>query len=257
MQLPVFCRRVGIDSSRFQKVIADALTGPEHEVLVLLPRGQGKTSLVAAFADQHLITTPNAAVYCAAASREQARILFEAATVRPAARDEHVVHRHLELRLVRRPRHSPKSSPLTSACSPPTRPPARAHADAGDHRRAARPPRRRGLSALKTAALKTPGARLIVISTAGQGADTPLGRLRARALAQPDVTTDGAFTDARGGGLRMLEWRCRRTAMSTTRLSSSKRTRRRGSPRKGSPAKRPRFRTSRTGGTTATSGVSV
>jgi hypothetical protein len=60
--------------------------------------------------------------------------------------------------------------------------------------------------ALKTAALKTPGARLVVISTAGQGADTPHGRLHARALAQPDVHTDGAFTDARGTGLRMLEW---------------------------------------------------
>jgi phage terminase large subunit-like protein len=49
---------------------------------------------------------------------------------------------------------------------------------------------------------KRPGAR---ISTAGSGPDTPLGRLRARALAQADVSTRGAFTDARGE-LRMLEW---------------------------------------------------
>lgn len=39
--------------------------------------------------------------------------------------------------------------------------------------------------ALLTALAKQPGAKLIVISSAGQGTDSPLGRLRARALAQP------------------------------------------------------------------------
>jgi phage terminase large subunit-like protein len=60
--------------------------------------------------------------------------------------------------------------------------------------------------ALRTATVKTPASRLIVISTAGQGADTPLGRLRARALGQPKVTRRGAFTDAQGPHLRLLEW---------------------------------------------------
>ena len=65
----------------------------------MLPRGQGKTSLVAALALMELVTRPGAAVYCAAASREQARILFEAADrYARALDDEHVVHRHLELR---------------------------------------------------------------------------------------------------------------------------------------------------------------
>jgi phage terminase large subunit-like protein len=45
-----------------------------------------------------------------------------------------------------------------------------------------------------------------VISTAGQGADSPLGRLRTRALAQPQVKRRGGFTDAHGPNLRMLEW---------------------------------------------------
>jgi phage terminase large subunit-like protein len=60
--------------------------------------------------------------------------------------------------------------------------------------------------ALRTAALKRADSRLVVISTAGQGADSPLGRLRARALAQPSVKQREGFTDARGPNLRMLEW---------------------------------------------------
>ncbi len=60
--------------------------------------------------------------------------------------------------------------------------------------------------ALSSALHKRPDAKMVVISTAGQGADSPLGRLHARALAQPTVTRRGAVTDARGSGLRMLEW---------------------------------------------------
>lgn len=60
--------------------------------------------------------------------------------------------------------------------------------------------------ALLTALAKQPGAKLIVISSAGQGQDSPLGSLRSRALALPSVKTRGAFTDCRGPSLRMLEW---------------------------------------------------
>lgn len=60
--------------------------------------------------------------------------------------------------------------------------------------------------ALSTAMLKRPGAKLVVISTAGQGVDSPLGRLRARALAQPRVSRRSTVTDARGRDLRLLEW---------------------------------------------------
>lgn len=202
-----FCDSVGLTLEPFQEVIADALTGPEHEVVILLPRGQGKTSLVAALALQHLVTTPAAAVYCAAASREQARILFEAADrYARQLEDDHVVHRHLELRWCDDP-GQPKvfsrhlrvlaaDAPRLHGLTPTLAVIDELHAHRDDE----------VYLALKTAALKTPGARLVVISTAGQGADTPLGRLRARALAQPDVHTDGAFTDARGGGLRLLEW---------------------------------------------------
>lgn len=54
--------------------------------------------------------------------------------------------------------------------------------------------------------MKERGSKLIVISTAGQGADSPLGRLRSRALALPEVKTTNGFTRARGPNLRLLEW---------------------------------------------------
>jgi phage terminase large subunit-like protein len=55
--------------------------------------------LLAAIALHHLLRVSDAAIYCAASSREQARILFEAAA-KFALRldDEHVVIRHLALR---------------------------------------------------------------------------------------------------------------------------------------------------------------
>jgi phage terminase large subunit-like protein len=45
---------------------------------------------------------------------------------------------------------------------------------------------------------------MFTITTAGVGAETPLGRLRARALAQPDIRTRGFLVDARGAGIRAL-----------------------------------------------------
>ena len=53
--------------------------------------------------------------------------------------------------------------------------------------------------------MKSSGARLLLISTAPASDDSPLGRIRARALAQT-VWRDGAYIDARGGGLHWLEW---------------------------------------------------
>jgi hypothetical protein len=58
---------------------------------------------------------------------------------------------------------------------------------------------------MRTALQKRPGAQMAVISTAGQGATSPLGQLRARALAG-DARRRGAVTEARTESLRMLEW---------------------------------------------------
>jgi phage terminase large subunit-like protein len=59
--------------------------------------------------------------------------------------------------------------------------------------------------ALATALHKHPDSKLVITSTAAGGADTPLGRLRARALSG-DVKRRGPVTDARTDGLRWLSW---------------------------------------------------
>jgi phage terminase large subunit-like protein len=203
---PTFAKLLGLDLEPFQRRIVTAASGGERELVILLPRGNGKTSLQAAYALWHLIARPGH-VYCAAASREQARILYEYAAQFARILDHpHVVDRHLELRW----------------CPDPSKPRVFTR-----HLRvlAADAPRLHGLTyglavvdelhahpndqvylALLTALAKQPGAKLIVISSAGQGADSPLGRLRARALSQPSVSRRGYLTDARGLGLRMLEW---------------------------------------------------
>src|SRR5215210_7723819 len=60
--------------------------------------------------------------------------------------------------------------------------------------------------ALRTTMLRRPGAQLVTISTAGVGADSPLGRLRSRALALPRVERSGSLTRAEGPTFSMLEW---------------------------------------------------
>src|SRR4249919_2327834 len=54
-----------------------AAFGDERELLVLLPRGNGKSMLIGTLAVHHLLTTSTPAVYVAAASRDQARVVFE------------------------------------------------------------------------------------------------------------------------------------------------------------------------------------
>jgi phage terminase large subunit-like protein len=69
--------------------------------------------------------------------------------------------------------------------------------------------RSRGLTstpALASALHKAPSSKLIVISTAGSGVDSPLGALRQRALGLRTVKRRGALTEALSEDLRMLEW---------------------------------------------------
>jgi phage terminase large subunit-like protein len=204
-----FAADCGLELEPFQKRIARAVAGRERECVILLPRGQGKTALMALMALHHLTTTERARVFCAAASREQARILFEYA--RDGARelgDPHLVERHLELRWCEdalEPRQfdrylrvlaadATKLHGLTYTLAILDELQAHSKLDVYE--------------ALNSALHKQPGSKMVVISTAGQGADSPLGRLRARALALPSIRRRGAVTDARGPDLRFLEWAC-------------------------------------------------
>ena len=162
-----------------------------------------RRALAALVALHHLVTVEDAKVVVAAASR--------------AAGDAPVrLRRALRLRA----RATRTSCTATSCCGGAREPGQREGLDAvaggvgvgraqaarpdvlaGDRRRAPGARRRDGVYVAMASALhKRPGAQLVTISTAGQGTDSPLGRLRARALALPQVRRRGAVTDARGAG---------------------------------------------------------
>lgn len=202
-----FAKEIGLDLEPFQRRIVKAVTGPERECLILLPRGNGKTTLMAAISLWYLVETPGAKVYCAASSIPQARILFEQAQMfLRNLQHPNLVERYHEIRWADDPDKPKVFSRHMRVLS----------ADAN---------RLQGLEptvcfidelhahrdssvylALRTAIIKRPGSKLITISTAGGAADSPLGRLRARCLALPNVTRRGAYTDAQGPSLRMLDW---------------------------------------------------
>jgi phage terminase large subunit-like protein len=195
-----FCEQVDLHLEQFQRKLARAAFGEQSELLCLLPRGQGKSRLVGTLAVFHLLTVERAAVYIAAASRDQARVVFEYA--RDVAQHElvadQVVVRHLELR---GPddgflRVLASDAALLHGLTPSLSIMDELHAFAKPD----------VYVAMRTALLKRSDSRMIVISTAAQGAETPLGQLRARALSQPLVRHSGALTEAYGESLAMLSW---------------------------------------------------
>lgn len=213
---------------------------------VLLPRGNGKTTLMAALAVHHALTVPRPAVYVAAASRDQARVLYEAArdfASHPAIADP-LTLRHLELRVegghVRvLASDAPKAHGLTPSLAIVDE--LHAHRDAELY------------LALRTAMLKRRDARMVTISTAGSGADSALGRLRARALAAPVVRRRGALTEASGATCGCSNGPSQTTAP-TTSAPTFKPTRPRGSVPPDSAKNETPCRRWLSSATTATSG---
>jgi len=200
-------RRAGVQLEPFQKRIARAVLDGPREVLVLLPRGQGKTYLQALVALHHLLTVDDAEIFCCASSRDQARILFQYAARFARSLDHpNIVHRHLELRWCDDPdeptdftrylRVLPAEAPRLYGLTPSLMILDEYQALATDD----------VYVALSSALHKRSDAKLIVVSTAGQGATSPLGRLRGRALGLPEVKRRGFVTEARGPDLAMLEW---------------------------------------------------
>lgn len=197
----VFCREfLGLELELFQRAIVDELFSGRRELLVLLPRGNGKTTLFAALALYHLLSTRQPAVFCAAASRDQAALLFDVAKRMATHHPEvarRVTVRHRELRvnggyLKVLASDAPKLHGLSPTLALVDE--LHAHRDAELY------------LALRTAMLKRAGAQLVTISTAGVGAESPLGRLRMRALGLPSVERSGPITRAEGPTFAMLEW---------------------------------------------------
>lgn len=207
MTFASFAATIGLDLEPFQRRISRALCSDVEEVVVLCSRGLGKTTLLAAYALWHLLETEDARVNFTAGTREQAAIAYEAAVgfAHRLGDDRlHATRRELHFR------PDPRSRRFTRFMR--VRP---GEADA-----------LQGLDStlavideMHTAtdsdayvamvgSLKAPGAKLRIISTAAPTADSPLGRLRSRALALPGAKRRGAVVEAKGPDLHLLEWSC-------------------------------------------------
>lgn len=185
--------RIDLELEAFQKWIVRTVLGAD-ESLILLSRGNGKSCLIGALCAWHLIRTPRAAVFIAACSRQRATVCFEYAQAfaeHPAVAEHGILIRHLELRAPDggRLRVSASDSPKLHGLTPSLCVIDELHAHSDDS----------VYLALRTALAKRPGAKLVTISTAGVGVDSPLGNLRARALSSPSVKRSGALTTASAG----------------------------------------------------------
>jgi phage terminase large subunit-like protein len=149
---------------------------------------------------------PDASVYVGAASRDQARIIGD--IVRRYARHpavaKHLTVRHDEVRFG--DRHGSTALRIVASDGARAYGWARPTLMVGDEVWAWSDRDPTLLGAMTTALVKNPACRLLLISTAPAMLDTPLGRIRERALSAPDVRRDGPRIDARGNGLRWLEW---------------------------------------------------
>ena len=202
-----FCAAVGYDRLKpFQRRIARAHFDAEREVVAILPRGSAKSTLAALIATHHVLSRPDPGVYIGAASRDQARVIggMVRALSRHPAVAEHVIWRTDALRWAADPKGPAVLNVVASSGD-------KAHGWPhptlliGDELWAWADREPTLLGAMMTSMLKNPECKFLGISTAAASLDTPLGRLRARALAQPNVERRGPVLEATGGGLRWLE----------------------------------------------------
>ncbi len=191
--LAEFCELIDEPLHPHERRIARAYHGTAREIAAILPRGNAKTSLAAKIALHHLLTVPGAAVTIGAASRDQARIAFERMRgfAQHPAIDGTLTIRHLELRhedtagLLRVvPSDGPRVHGLSSTLY------------IGDEVWAW-PAGGELLEAMQTGLIKRRDSKLLLISTAAAQLDTPLGRLRSRALAQPSTERTGPSSKLR------------------------------------------------------------
>jgi phage terminase large subunit-like protein len=197
-QFADFCKLVGLKLEPFQKRIVADLYSERREALVLIPRGNGKTTLLAALALWHLISRPDAKIAIGAASREQAGVLFEIAYSMAShptiAKRVEITRREIRsahgwLKVVSSDGPKQHGLDLTLAIVD------ELHAHKNDEL----------YIALRTGLLKRPDAQLWTITTAGVGEYSALGQLRARAR-KLKIERDGYLTRAIGPHLAMLEW---------------------------------------------------
>jgi phage terminase large subunit-like protein len=199
-----FCALIDQPLEPYQRRIARAYFSRAREIAAILPRGNAKTTLAAAVGLHNLLTVRGASVVIGAASVQQARVCFERMEgfLSHPALEARVTLRHLELRFrgeegIRRLRVVPSDGP-------------RAHGVSASLYIAdelwAWAERADLLTAMQTGLIKRRDAKLLMITTSAGDLDSPLGRLRRRAMALSDVHRAGPVVEAKSKDLHWLEW---------------------------------------------------
>lgn len=185
-----------------RRMLVDYFSGAT-ETLVLVPKKNGKSTLLAALALHHLVTTPDAECVVAAASREQATILFGQAAgfvrrcealqqrMRPTMRELRSLRDAGRIRVL-------ASDVDTADGVIPTL----ALVDELHRHRSA------DLYGVFRDGLGPRQGRMITISTAGDDESSPLGVMRSRAYKLATVRRDSAYRycASADGGYVLHEW---------------------------------------------------
>jgi hypothetical protein len=198
-------QRAPLTLEPFQRAFLGDYFAGVQETLVLIPKKNGKTTIMAAVALHHLLYVPDAEVYIAAAASKQAGILYGFA--------RRFVNRSpaLQKRLLLRPGtyeiRSRRDDGYLKVLA--------ADADTADgvgptlaivdelHRH-----KKADLYDVFSDGLDARDGRMLTISTAGADEDTPLGRMRAKAVAEGTVVKRAKYRKAtvRDGSFVMHEW---------------------------------------------------
>ena len=204
-----FCSGLTLDEGRpmvlepFQRaILADYFAGA-RETVALLPKGNGKTTTLAALALFELVARPDAEIVIAAAARDQAAIMLRQATgfirrsgplgERLTVLQREIAHRQLGGRV-----RVLSADERTADGVIPTA----AFVDELHRHRSGE------LFAVLRHALEKRAGRLVCISTAGDDQTSPLGQLRTAAYRLPEQHRDGAYRCCRSadGSFVMHEW---------------------------------------------------
>ncbi|MEK6272973.1 MAG: terminase large subunit [Actinomycetota bacterium] len=209
-QFARFCRRhLRLEDGRplvvegFQKKMLTDFFAGTTETIILCPKKQGKSTIVAAIALFHLVTTPDAECVVVAASREQAAILFGQAAgfvrrsewlrerVKPTLRELRSRSDAGKVRVLASDADTADGTICTLAVVD----------EVARHRSAE-------LYGTLRDGLGPRQGRLIGISTAGDDEASPFGRMRQAAYKLPTVEREGAYRYCRSanGAFVLHEW---------------------------------------------------
>ena len=204
----LFCQQLRIESGARLELYPEQRTmvapyfDGVRETLILISKKNGKTTLLAALALYHLLTTRDAMCVIGAASRDQATILYDQATGL-VERSELVTlfraqkgYRRIDARWDRGRIRVLAADENTADGVIPTL----ALVDELHRHKSA------GLYGIFRDGLGPRDGRLITISTAGASLDSPLGVLRSRAYELPGFEREGVYRHVRTPEFAMHEW---------------------------------------------------